>query len=117
MPDTISSMVSPGTFVSKHILAIRRCHRMRVSGTSGCHPPSRRRDSGGSTRRGSGGIGRLGSLAASSGGRDDFEDEQPLAALFCVFDGHCGRLAAEQAAKLLPRELADRIDPRQLLQV
>ena len=81
---------------------------------------STRQNSGGSsTRRSSGGglNGRLSSLAASSGGRDDFGDEQPLAALFCVFDGHCGRLAAEQAAQLLPRELADRIDPRQLLQV
>lgn len=80
---------------------------------------STRVNSGSSTRRGSGGglNGRMSSLAASSGGRDDFGDEQPLAALFCVFDGHCGRLAAEQAAQLLPRELADRIDPRQLLQV
>jgi hypothetical protein len=80
---------------------------------------STRVNSGSSTRRSSGGglNGRLSSLAASSGGRDDFGDEQPLAALFCVFDGHCGRLAAEQAAQLLPRELADRIDPRQLLQV
>ncbi|KAK9843961.1 hypothetical protein WJX81_000542 [Elliptochloris bilobata] len=31
------------------------------------------------------------------------------AALFCVFDGHCGRRAAEQAAQALPRELAARL--------
>jgi len=68
-------------------------------------------------RAGSGGMTRSGSGSGRSGGREDFGDEQPLAALFCVFDGHCGRLAAEQAAQLLPRELTDRIDPRQLLQV
>lgn len=74
--------------------------------------------SGGGGDAGNGtGMARQGIGSGRSGGREEFGDEQPLAALFCVFDGHCGRLAAEQAAQLLPRELTDRIDPRQLLQV
>ena len=44
-------------------------------------------------------------------------DGGPPAALFCVLDGHCGHSAAQQASMLLPRELATRIDPRQLGQV
>ena len=31
------------------------------------------------------------------------------AGLFCIFDGHCGRQAAEQAMEILPNELAARL--------
>ena len=41
---------------------------------------------------------RITSGGGSGGDRLGGGEEQPLAALFCVFDGHCGRLAAEQVA-------------------
>jgi len=66
-----------------------------------------------------GGMMRLGSSSGShSFSRYSFDEGitvgGPPAALFCVLDGHCGRTAAQQASSLLPRELATRIDPRQL---
>ena len=40
----------------------------------------------------------------------------PVAAgIFCVFDGHCGREAAEQAQKLVPDHVAGCLDAHQRL--
>lgn len=43
--------------------------------------------------------------------------EGTFPSLFCVFDGHCGRGAAEEANNLLPDELAARLPGGKLLSI